>query len=113
MMTADIPNAFVQTDIDKKEIGERIIMKIRGPLVDMVLELSPETYASFVAYEKQVNVLHVVMGKALYGTPSVRKKKPHANLLKARSRVSFGSFFVGLGMFVRGGTASVMAVNIT
>ena len=47
------------------------------------------------------------------GTPSVRKRKPHANLLKARSRVSFGSFFVGLGMFVRGGTASVMAVNIT
>ena len=41
------------------------------------------------------------------------EKKPHANLLKARSRVSFGSFFVGLGMFVRRGTASAMAANIT
>jgi hypothetical protein len=51
IMTADIPNAFVQTDIDKKEIGERIIMKIRGPLVDMLLELSYETYAPYVVYE--------------------------------------------------------------
>ena len=40
-------------------------------------------------------------------TPSVREKKPHAHLLKARSRVSFGSFSVGLGMFVCRGTASV------
>ena len=49
VMTADIPNAFVQTDIDKKkEIGERIIMKIRGPLVDLLLELSYDTYAKAI-----------------------------------------------------------------
>jgi hypothetical protein len=30
IMTADIPNAFVQTNIEKKPSGERIIMKIRG-----------------------------------------------------------------------------------
>ena len=36
-----------------------------------------------------------------------------AKSLKTRSGVSFGSFLVGLGMFVRRGTASVMAVNIT
>ena len=35
------------------------------------------------------------------------------NLLKTRFGVSFGFFFVGLGMFVRGGNASVVAVNIT
>ena len=28
LMTADIPNAFEQMNIDKKEKGERIIMKI-------------------------------------------------------------------------------------
>jgi hypothetical protein len=31
-MTPDISNAFVQTDIDQS--GEKIIMKIRGELVD-------------------------------------------------------------------------------
>ena len=30
-----IPNAFVQTDINAHEKGKRIIMKIRGPLVNM------------------------------------------------------------------------------
>ena len=51
VMTADIPNAFVQTDVEKKNVGNRIIMKIRGPLVDILLELSPETYESHVVYE--------------------------------------------------------------
>ena len=32
-MTADIPNAFVQTKIDNKELGYRNIMRIRGALV--------------------------------------------------------------------------------
>lgn len=67
VMTADIPNAFVQTDIEKKEIGQRIIMKIRGPLVDMLIELSPETYAAYVVYEGKNKVLYVIMEKALYG----------------------------------------------
>jgi hypothetical protein len=31
VMTADIPNAFVQTDIENNSKGERIVMKIRGP----------------------------------------------------------------------------------
>ena len=66
-MTADIPNAFVQTDVDKKEVGERIIMKIRGPLVDMLLELSYETYAPYVVYEDKNKILYVAMEKALYG----------------------------------------------
>ena len=30
IMTADIPNAFVQTNIEKKPRGQRIVMKIRG-----------------------------------------------------------------------------------
>jgi hypothetical protein len=67
VMTADIPNAFVQTDIDEKKVGERIVMKIRGPLVDMLLELSYETYAQYVVYEGKSKVLYVVMEKALYG----------------------------------------------
>ena len=43
IMTNDIPNAFIQTnmptDPDEKD---RVIMKITGVLVDMLVELSPE-----------------------------------------------------------------------
>ena len=67
VMTADIPNAFVQVDIDEKEKGERIIMKIRGLLVNMLTELSPKTYEIYVVYERNNKVLYVRMIKALYG----------------------------------------------
>ena len=69
VMTADIPNAFVQTDIDKKNLvkGERIIMKIRGPLVDMLLELAPEVYEDYVVQEGNNRVLYMKTLKALYG----------------------------------------------
>jgi hypothetical protein len=40
-MTTNIPIAFVQTDIEKKSNGEKIIMKIRGQLVDMLVDISP------------------------------------------------------------------------
>jgi hypothetical protein len=47
-MTANFPNAFVQTDIEKKEIGQRIVVKICKPLVNMLVELSPETFEASV-----------------------------------------------------------------
>ena len=34
VMTSDVQNKFIQTDAPEKEIGERVIMKIRGKLVD-------------------------------------------------------------------------------
>ena len=36
-MTMDVPNAFVQTSIEDE--NEKVIMKIRGQLVDMLLEI--------------------------------------------------------------------------
>lgn len=65
VMTADIPNAFVQTDIDLD--GERIIMKIRGALVDMLVDIAPDAYAEFVTFQHGQKVLYVRMLKALYG----------------------------------------------
>jgi hypothetical protein len=65
VMTADVPNAFVQTEIDRG--GVRIIMKIRGPLVDMLLEIDQTTYQDYVVYENGKKVLYVRMLKALYG----------------------------------------------
>ena len=35
-MMADIPSAFMHVDIDKKEKGESIVMKIRGLLAYML-----------------------------------------------------------------------------
>ena len=67
VMTADIPNAFVQTDVGPAKKGERIIMKIRGQLVDILIEIAPEIYEQYVVYEGKAKVLYVQMLKALYG----------------------------------------------
>jgi hypothetical protein len=67
VMTADIPNAFVQTDIALD--GDKIIMKIRGQLVDILLEICPGVYDKYVVHEgkQKQKVLYVRMLKALYG----------------------------------------------
>jgi hypothetical protein len=56
----------VQVDIGKKEKGKRIIMKIRGLLLNMLIELNPKTYENFVVYEGNSKALYVMMTKALY-----------------------------------------------
>ena len=65
VMTADVPNAFVQTDIE--QTGEKIVMKIRGILVDMLVEMAPEIYQEYVVVHGRDKVLYVKMLKALYG----------------------------------------------
>ena len=66
-MTADIPNAFVQTEMEKQDVGKRVIMKIRGPLVDMLEEMAPDIYEGKAVIERGQRVLYVLMLKALYG----------------------------------------------
>jgi hypothetical protein len=65
VMTFDIPNAFVQTEISLD--GDKIIMKIRGQLVDILLELCPGVYNDYVINEGKHNIIYVRMLKALYG----------------------------------------------
>ena len=68
VMTADIPNAFVQTKLrSESEKDERVIMKITGVLVDMLVELNPQLFGSFVVRENNRKVIYVVVLKALYG----------------------------------------------
>ena len=68
VMTADIPNAFVQTDMpETKENEDRVIMKITGELVNMMVELDPTLYQSYVVYEGKRKVIYVVVLKAIYG----------------------------------------------
>jgi hypothetical protein len=65
VMTLEIPNAFVQTEISLD--GDKIIMKIRGQLVDILLELCPGVYDNYVIDEGKHKTLYVRMLKALYG----------------------------------------------
>jgi hypothetical protein len=45
----DIPNAFIQTRIeDEKDMA---IIKIRGILVDMLLDVASDTYTSYVTVD--------------------------------------------------------------
>jgi hypothetical protein len=65
VMTNDVPNAFVQTPVPQG--GDKIVMKLRGQLVDLLVEIAPETYEPFIVYEGNKKVLYVRMLRALYG----------------------------------------------
>ena len=68
IMTSDIPNAFIQTEMPKVKKGEqRVTMKITGVLVDMIVQLNPTTYGGFVVFEKGRKVLYVQVMRAIYG----------------------------------------------
>lgn len=67
VMTADIPNAFVQTDTEQMPDKERITMKIRGTLVDMLVELNSDLYRPHIVMEGKEMILYVQVLKALYG----------------------------------------------
>ena len=42
-------------------------MKIRGALVDILIDISLEIYSEYVTYENESKVIYVKMVKALYG----------------------------------------------
>jgi hypothetical protein len=67
IMTADIPNAFIQTNMDINS-KEKVIMKIRGSLVDILVSMDPTTYKEYVTQEGNHKVLYVQLLKAVYGT---------------------------------------------
>ena len=52
VMTVDIQNAFIQTKMERKENDDKIIMKITGIMVNMLVQISPEVYGPKVVYQK-------------------------------------------------------------
>ena len=67
-MTLNMPNAFLQTILPKDETTEeRVIMKLRGILVDMLEEISPEACSKFVTYQNNKKTLQRSMSKLLHG----------------------------------------------
>jgi len=63
----DIPNAFVQTRVeDEKDMA---FIKLRGVLVDILVEIAPEVYKAYAYKDKKgVPQLLVQCQNALYGT---------------------------------------------
>jgi hypothetical protein len=67
VMTCDIPNAFIQAYLPKKEPGEdRVVMKITGVLADMLVGINPESCRPAVVLENEKKVLYVEVLKAIY-----------------------------------------------
>ena len=67
IMSLDIPNAYIQAELPKQKKGERIVMKVRGELVDWLCQIDPVEYLPFVIVEKGVRVLYLLVTKAIYG----------------------------------------------
>jgi hypothetical protein len=67
VMTCDIPNAFRQAYLPKKEPGEdRVVMKITRVLVNMLVNINPELYGPAVVLENRKKVIYVEVLKAIY-----------------------------------------------
>ena len=67
IMSLDIPNAYIQAGVPRQKIGKCIIMKVRGRIVDWLIELDPLAYLPFVVYENGVKTLYLLVEKAIYG----------------------------------------------
>ena len=67
-MICDIPNAFIQAHMPKTKAGdERVVMKITGMMVDLLVQLSPNTYGQHVVFERRTKVIYLQVLPALYG----------------------------------------------
>jgi hypothetical protein len=65
----DIPNAFVQTVVNKEDADHSVIFCIRGPLVGILVSIAPDVYGPYVATNKSgQKVLIVECLNAVYGT---------------------------------------------
>jgi hypothetical protein len=63
----DIPNAFVQTVVEDEK--DRVFVRIRGPLVDILASIAPDVYGEYVTIGKKgEKQLLVQCLTALYGT---------------------------------------------
>lgn len=51
VVTIEVSNAFIQTPLVYKGKDERIIMKLRGVIVNLLLMIDAETYGNHIVYE--------------------------------------------------------------
>ena len=67
VMTSDVPNAFIQAPIKYKQNQEKIIMKVTGSLVDILLRKNILKYEGYIVYENGKRVLYLKVLRAIYG----------------------------------------------
>ncbi len=65
----DIPNAFVQTVVSEEDAEHRVVVRIRGPLVDILVSIASGVYGPYVTTTNTgQNVLIVECLNAIYAT---------------------------------------------
>ena len=67
IMPSTVPNAFIQTPMDYKHGEPRVIMKLRGLTVDILLNKYPDIYKDYVIEVNGKKVLYVEVTKAISG----------------------------------------------
>jgi len=68
VMTADIPGAFVQASLENlKDVDEKVVMKVTGMLLDLLVKAAPDVCGPHVVYENGRKVLCFQVLKALCG----------------------------------------------
>jgi hypothetical protein len=68
IMTAEIPNAFIQTLMPELEDGqEHVIMKLKGAVLEILVELAPDLYGPYLVLDDGKRVLYLQVLRALYG----------------------------------------------
>ena len=60
-------NAFIQAPIKYKRDQEKIIMKVTGLLVDILLRKNILKYEGYIVYENRKQVLYLKVLRAIYG----------------------------------------------
>ena len=64
----DITNASIKTDNPKK-VGDQInIMKIRGKLAQILVDIAPKVHGHYITYENGKAVVYLELLESLYGT---------------------------------------------
>jgi hypothetical protein len=67
VMTSDIPNAFIQTRVEDPK--QRVIVKIKGYLAELLLEIAPETYQDYIHVDRKgIPVIIAECWNAIYRT---------------------------------------------
>lgn len=68
VIISDIPNTFIQAEMPSIENGQRkVIMKITGPLVELLIGINPHFIWSHGRYERGHQVIYIWMLRAIYG----------------------------------------------
>ena len=67
VVVADVPNAFIQADMQMPD-DKKVIMRLVGKVAELMVQAAPELYRKYVSLENGKMVLYVEAMKAIYGT---------------------------------------------